>query len=304
LLAADFNLSVLEAARSSSPELLIAFKGVMLTPDTLRKVREQGIACYQYYPDNSVFCQPGVDPKSLAEYDCCFFTKKFSLTDVSQRLALREAQYLPHGYDPEVHRPLPLSEEDDREYGAEVAVLAVHTRGKERFLDELLGLKPELPLRIWGSGWDSRCKSRLVQRHVEGAPLFGQSYAKAIAAAKINLALLSEQAHGSSQGDQTTTRSFEIPACGGFMLHPRTADILELYEEGSEIECFASAAEALEKIQHYLAHPAERERIAARGHKRAVPGYSYDKRMQAIIAYHEQKHGSRRSKNLAGVAAL
>jgi spore maturation protein CgeB len=238
----------------------------------------------------------------MAEYDCCFFTKKFSIADVGQRVALREARYLPHGYDPEVHRPLPLSAEDEHAYGSEVAVLAVHTAGKERLLEELLRLNPDLPLRIWGAGWDSRCRSRLVKRHVEGAPLFGQCYAKAIAAAKINLALLMELTPGASAGDQTTTRSFEIPACGGFMLHPRNQDILELYEEGSELECFASPAEAIEKVQYYLAHPAERQRIAARGHERAVPAYCYDKRMQAILAYHEQKHASRRSRNLAGVA--
>jgi spore maturation protein CgeB len=304
LLRRDFNLSVLDAAKSLKPDLLIAFKGVMVQAATIRALREQGIRCYQYYPDNSVFAHAHFDPRTLEEYDCCFFTKKFSIGDANAQLALRDARYLAHGYDPELHRPLSLSAEDELCYGSEVGVLAVHTARKEAFLHQLLQLKSDLPLKIWGAGWDLRCRSQLVRRFVEGRPLIGQSYAKAICAAKVNLALLSERATGSSEDDQTTTRSFEIPACGGFMLHPRTSDILELYQEGTEIECFASTADALEKIEYYLNRPSERERIASRGHERAVPAYSYDRRMREIIAYHDHKSDISASSRLAGVAAL
>ena len=73
------------------------------------------------------------------------------------------------------------------------------------------------------------------------------------------------------------------------MLHQRTSDVLELYQEGSEIQCFESPEEALEKIEYYLEHPAEREEIARRGYERAVPAYSYDRRVREIVEYHERK---------------
>ena len=46
---------------------------------------------------------------------------------------------------------------------------------------------------------------------------------------------MSGGAPGSSEGDRTTTRTFEIPASGGFMLHERNEEVLSLYREGSEI---------------------------------------------------------------------
>jgi spore maturation protein CgeB len=291
LLRSEFNAEVLSAARRFQPDMLLTFKGNFVARDTLQSLRGAGLPLYQYYPDNSVFSQNLVDPRTMQEYDCCFFTKKFLLADSSRRLHLRNAVYLPHGYDPDIHAVPDLSEDDYRRFGSDVTAILAHTAGKEHFFHELLSLRPTLRLRIWGQGWKERCKSQLVRTKIEGAPIYGQAYAKALRAAKINLALLIEGTRGASNGDLTTTRSFEIPACGGFMLHKRNPDILELYEEGREIECFENASEALEKIDHYLDHPELREQIAANGHLRATPAYSYDERMRVIMAYHASAFG-------------
>jgi spore maturation protein CgeB len=95
---------------------------------------------------------------------------------------------------------------------------------------------------------------------------------------------------GASQGDETTTRTYEIPACGGFMLHERTDEVLELFEEGKEMACFGSIQELAEKINFYLAHPEERESIARAGYERCVPAYSYDHRMAEIIKWHVERY--------------
>ena len=55
------------------------------------------------------------------------------------------------------------------------------------------------------------------------------------------------------------------------MLHERNPDVLELFEEGKEIECYATVEELVEKIDYYLAHPEERKAIAEAGHRRCVP---------------------------------
>jgi spore maturation protein CgeB len=71
------------------------------------------------------------------------------------------------------------------------------------------------------------------------------------------------------------------------MLHERTPELLEIYDEDKEVACFGSLKELAEKIQYYLAHPQERESIARAGHARCVPAYSYDDRVRAILRYHE-----------------
>ena len=72
------------------------------------------------------------------------------------------------------------------------------------------------------------------------------------------------------------------------MLHERTPELQEFFDEGKEVACFGSAQELAQRIQHYLAHPQEREAIARAGHARCVPAYSYDNRVKQILTYYDR----------------
>lgn len=286
LLVREYNRAILAAGSSFRPDLVLAFKGAEVKASTLRTLGARGISLYNYYPDTSAFAHGSLLAQSLPEYDVVFHTKKFWTTDVSARLALKRTHFVPHGYDPEVHRPMPLTARDREDFGCDVSVIATHTAHKEKILHDLLRLRPALDLRIWGNGWH-RARSTGVLSRAEGHTLQGASYAKAIAAAKVNLALLSGVVSGSSQGDETTTRTYEIPACGGFMLHERTPELCELFEEGKEVTCYGDAGDIATALDSYLADPDARAVIAERGHARAVPRYAYDARMQEILAFAE-----------------
>ena len=65
---------------------------------------------------------------------------------------------------------------------------------------------------------------------------------------------------GASSGDLITARTFHIPACGGFMLHERTAEVREFFDEGRECAMFEGAAEMVAKVGYYLDHPTSARR--------------------------------------------
>jgi len=283
---------VLDSASSFTPDVLLAFKAPHLAPETLRTLRSREIALYNYYPDTSVFAHGTLLPQALPEYDCVFLTKKFLDRDIRARATLRQSFFLPHGYDAEIHQPRELDEKDLAKYGHDVGVVATYTSQKEEILDRLVSLRPDIDLQIWGNQWTERNRSARLSKFIRGAPLNGTSYAKALRAFRISLGIMSGVVQGASQGDETTTRTYEIPACGGFMLHERNDEVLELFEEGKEIACFGSPEELAEKIDYYLARPEERDAIAAAGHARCVPAYSYDNRMAEIIRWHEQNYSS------------
>ena len=291
IIADEYSNLILDNARSFKPDLLLAFKAPDLKAKTLKALRQQGIALYNYYPDTSVFAHRGNLPEALPEYDCVFFTKKFGERDVREKLHLRDTHFLPHGYDAELHYPHQLSEIDKKQYGCDVGVIATYTQYKENVLKNLVSKYPEIDLQIWGNQWE-KCQSPKLKKYIKGFPLTGSSYAKAIGTFRINLAIMSGKVRGASEGDQTTTRTYEIPACGGLMLHERSIEVLELYEEGKEIACFDSTTELVEKIEYYLAHPEKREEIARAGYARCVPAYSYDNRMMEILKWHQDHHGN------------
>ena len=287
----EYNDQILRAAQVFHPDILLAIKGNYLLPDTLRNIGSMKVGLYNYYPDTSAFTHGKWIPRTLSEYDCVFYTKPFWRQDVTRAIKLKDAYFLPHGYDPALHRPLRLGPRDIEDFACDVSFIAFHTGYKEEILSRLIGLRPTLNLSIWGAGWRQRCRAPQLQRCIRGFHLPGESYSRGIQAARINLGIMAGIVEGASSGDKTTMRTYSIPACGGFMLHERNDEVLELYEEGREIACFASVEELAEKIDYYLAHPEERARIAAAGRARCVPAYSYDNRMAEILRWHSERQG-------------
>jgi spore maturation protein CgeB len=136
-------------------------------------------------------------------------------------------------------------------------------------------------LRVWGRRWPRYAKSNEWARpYVCGNGAWGEDYLRALANTKIALGLL-----GKHIPETTTTRSFEIPAMGIFLLAERTDDHLALFKEGKEAEFFGDDEELKDKIRHYLENDEARERVAAAGRERCLrSGYSSAEQLAAIIA--------------------
>ena len=292
-LVKEFNHAVLRATETFQPDMTIAFKGTYLYSSTLQALHNRGIPLYNYFPDTSAFAHGKWLPGALKEYDCIFYTKRSWYSDFARQIPLKAGHFLPHGYDPSLHRPVQLDARDIADYGCDVSFIATHSRYKEGFLEELIHLRPSLNLCIWGNGWINRCESAPLRKFIKGFALTGDAYSRGIQAAQINLAIMSGPVMGASSKDLTTSRTYLIPAIGGFMLHERNSEVLNLYEEGKEIACFDSAKELAEKIEYYLAHPQEREAVSQGGRKRCVPAYSYDNRMAEILRWHFEHRANR-----------
>ena len=284
----EYNDMIVRTASEFRPDFLLAFKGSFVKASTLAQVRLLGVTLYNYYPDTSPTAHDRELADSIRAYDCIFYTKKFWGASVPDGLEGRPMVYVPHGYDADVHRMLPLQDNDMQFCGEQVTFVAGHTPHKEQLLSELVRFRPNISLQIYGPRWAESARSLNLRPHIRGVTLVGSQYAKAVGGAAICLGIMSGKVPGVVQGDETTTRSFEIPACGGFMIHERTPEILELYREDHEVVCFSSVEELADKIDYYLAHPEERRRIARAGHLRCVPAYSYDRRMAEILGHHMQ----------------
>lgn len=292
-MAEEFNLHVLSLAENFQPDIVLAFKGTYVYAKTLKSLSRRGIALYNYFPDTSAFAYGKWLPESLPEYDCIFYTKPFWYSDAIKRLKLKNGLFLPHGYDPVLHRKFEVDSRYISDCGCDVGFLAIHSKYKETLLDRLVRLRPNLNFFIWGEGWKDYCESPGLKGCIKGFGLYGERYSRAIQVIKINLAIMNGPCKGASSGDLTTSRTYLIPASGGFMLHERNPEVLALYKEHEEIECFDSAEELAEKIDFFLAHPQERERIARAGYGRCVPAYSYDNRMAELLEWHHERRAVR-----------
>jgi spore maturation protein CgeB len=276
-LVREYSEALVAEARNLRPHLFFVFKGRYVTAGTIRTIKQAGAVAINFFPDNSVWAHGQHIPRALPEYDWIFTTKSFGLADMESSLGIRHASFLPHSYDPEVHRPVELGREERAEYNCEVSFVGTWSPKKQRVLEKVCAARGSVKLRIWGGQWEHAGPS--LAGRIEGRGVFGLEYAKALVGSDINLCILSEARAGASSGDLITSRTFHIPATGAFMLHERTPELLAHFEEGKECGSFGDEDELVEKIDYYLARPAEREAVARAGYARSVAsGYCVDAR--------------------------
>jgi spore maturation protein CgeB len=279
----DFNTALTRGAEGLQPHLLFVCKGVLVEPPAIEAAKHAGALAVLWWPDVSFFAHGPSIPRAVPHYDWIFTTKTFGLGDLQVKFGFSRASFLPHAFHPEVHRKFRADASDDARYGCDVSFIGTWSPKKQLLLEALVAKRPDVKLKIWGMQWEKADPG--LARWVESREVLGAEYAKAIRLSKVNLGILSEARKGSSSGDLVTARTFHIPACGGFMLHERTAEVAEFFVEGRECGMFEGAAEMVEKVGYYLDHAAEREALAEAGHVRCLnSGNSVDDRARAMLA--------------------
>jgi spore maturation protein CgeB len=285
LLVRELTLRAQRLAQSFRPEGIFVYKGNVVHPDLIRFYKERGIPTVNVYPDVSFRTHGRYIPLALPLYDHIFTTKSWGVADMQQQLGAKSIGFLEHGFDPEIHRPLSLSDKDRKLYGCDVVFIGVWSPKKEKLLAHLKRALPSVRLVVWGSQW-GRSRSPEIATSLTGDEILGDEYSKALQGASICLGFLSEITMGASSGDLTTSRTFEIPACGAFMLHERNAESVRYFTEDKEAGFFESADELVEKVEFYLKHRDERLRVAACGRERCLQsGYSLDARMIRVESW-------------------
>ena len=86
------------------------------------------------------------------------------------------------------------------------------------------------------------------------------------------------------QSDIVTLRVFDVLACGGFLLAERSDDLLELFEPGVEVECYATLAELEDKVVYYLEHPEQAAALAGRGREAMCARHRIRDRVSRMLA--------------------
>lgn len=271
------NAAIVSAARRVKPDVLWLDKGIFVRRRTIETIKTENPDCFVigFSPDD-MYARHNRSyqfDRQMDLYHAFLTTKSYNVAEL-QSSGCANVVFVPNAYDPRTHRPMPLDTEAQR-LGAAVAFIGTYEPDRAKFLRKLA--LAGIPVRIWGADWQ-KWRDRPPGAVVEGRPIYGDDYARAISATAINLTFLRK-----TNRDLQTTRSIEIPAAGGFMLAERTDEHRELFEEGVEAEFFGSDAELIEKCRYYLAHPEERQRIADAGRRRCLTS-SYDYRSRLSIA--------------------
>lgn len=249
-------------------DLIWVEKGVWIYPETLQAFKEAtGARVLHYTPDAQFVIQRSRHfLASIPLYDVFVTTKEWEV-DAYKQAGAKRVLLTYQGYDSRFY-PRAVSDQERTQYASDVCFIG-HTQ--PHYAQRLKALSTiGIQLRIWGNAWPAYAKRHPWARGLVNSGLWGESYPVALSCAKIGLGLL-----GKHIPETSTTRSFEIPATGTFLLAERTALHQQLFEEGKEAEFFSSDDEMIDKVKFYLAHDEARRRIAAAGRARCErSGYS------------------------------
>jgi spore maturation protein CgeB len=278
------NHAILQGAEREQANVLLCDKVLSLRPATLRKLRQSSVVTVDFVIDDPF--GPRRDPgwrlyrRTIAEFDLTGVQRDVSIADYRQRGA-REVVRIRTSYEPTVHYPPPVAAAaavysaeapaavypamwSDLDRDRQVSFIGTPYDNRGDFLTRLW--RAGVPVDVSGSRphWQAALPPDVFAAVFRVGELKGAAYREAIWRSRINLAFITH-----SNRDQVAHKSFEITACGGFLLAERTPEHLACFREDEEAVFFSDLEECRAKIDRYLNDEPARARIAAAGQRRA-----------------------------------
>jgi spore maturation protein CgeB len=150
-------------------------------------------------------------------------------------------------------------------------------------------------VETWGTGWGVRRWHRAaakapVVRSVGGRRILSRAQERTRAdqqqmieifgTSRVNINLTDSSQAGEAQ---IKGRTFEVPACGGFLLTGWAQELEAYFEPGREVAVFRDTDELVDKSRFYLDHEESRRQIALAGYQRTVAEHTYERRLSELI---------------------
>jgi spore maturation protein CgeB len=259
LYAMAVNAKLRRAAEEHRPDIVWLENSMWVYPWTLRCLRRHA-GSLVYYNTDDIFAPRSffwLHRLGMRLHNLYLTTNRMNVLEIRQRYGVRTMR-VGMGYESTLHAP-PAGV--DGRQGSQPSIVFVghwepHTEGYIIALQ-----RAGLPVRVRGMLW-SKARNPALR---SAKPVPHERYVDTIASADIALCFLSRRNRNESTG-----RSFEIPAIGTFMLAERTAEHEFLYGDGKGAALFSTEEELVAKARYYLDHPKERRAIAAAGHARCL----------------------------------
>lgn len=272
--------AVLERLSEHPVDVLICLAQAPLSPRALTEIRQRGIITAMWFVEDY---QRFLTWKMLAPYfDYMFLIQRGEALTQVQAAGAGAVRYLPVGCDPEIHRPLALSAEDTARFGSALSFVGAGYNNRRHVFAHYA----RRDFKIWGTEWPM-CPpfDKMVQER--GRRVEPDEYVKVFNSSQININLHSSTERDGVEpfGDFVNPRTFELAACGAFQLVDDREYLPECFEPGREVATFRDVHELEQRIDYYLAHPAERLAIASAGRQRALAEHTYVHRLRAMLEH-------------------
>ncbi|MGA8481742.1 MAG: glycosyltransferase [Chthoniobacterales bacterium] len=274
-------------ARNRVDLLFTYFYNACVLPGTIRQIASQRTVTLNWFCNASY--QFHLVSEIAPEYQFCLVPEKSRLADY--RLVGANPIYCQEAANPDVYRPYP-------EEGRYDAGFVGQAYGERPGLVQWL-IEQRVDVQVWGAGWEFFRKRRpslkparwgnettpKIPGRFIGGVLSDEDLVRTFSRTKVNLGFAAcwTEERSKERITQVRLRDFEVPMSGGFYLTEYQEELGEFFDVDSEIACYRSKEELLEKIHFYLKRPHLRNQIRQAGRRRCLNDHTWEKRFERVF---------------------
>ncbi|MFC7678025.1 DUF3880 domain-containing protein [Paenibacillus sp. GCM10028914] len=284
LTVANPSEDVVALARKVKPDLILVLNGVVVEEDTVKKLRQNGFKTAVWFTDDPYYTDWTVSIAPRYEY---IFTLESSCLPFYRKLGCQQVHHLPFAVNPKVFHPkhVPSS------YQSDICFIGTAYWNRVEMIDRLAPILKNKKVLISGWWWDRlQSYSLLADKIRLGDWMTPEETASYYNGAKIVINL-----HRSSEDDtinangrkipafSVNPRTFEISGCTTLQLSDVRSDLGQVYSTETEIGTYSSHEELIDKIEYYLRHEKERQKVAFNSLIRTRKDHTYHKRLRTML---------------------
>jgi len=279
------NRNFLHMVREESPDLLFVVKGDHLIPHTLNTLKnELQIPIISYIWDDPFYSHAGLYPddyrkfnfeRGMHIYDYIFVFDPYYVEEIKQRGRMNTG-YLPLATDPKRYEVMPISKEDESDFGYDICFVGVPDPNRVKVLDGLSQYK----LGVYGDGWTKYFlrRGKKIPPYYRGKAI-DEKVIKIYRSSKIVLNI-----HYPEAKEGLNTRTFDILACGACELVDYQKSLSTHFKIGEEIISYRNLEELHQLVAYYCQNIQELKEISEKGRKRILRDHTWHHRVEKIIA--------------------
>lgn len=263
-----------------NPKIIWVFKGMEITPKSLKWAKEKGIKLVNYNPDNPfIFTGKGSGnanvTNSIELYDF-HFTYNLAVKKQLEEKFMAKTDFLPFGYEMD-NKSLNL-------YIKEKEIIKVCFLGnpdkiRAKFINSLA--INGVSIDVFGNNWKNFLNHNNITAY---APVYGDDQWRVLRKYRIQLNLM--RIHNINSHNM---RTFEIAGVGGIQLAPCTFEHQLFFEDGKEIFLYKNLKECLQQI-HFLLNLTPQKALEFRNYaQKAAEEKKHQYKNRAEQAYNKLK---------------
>lgn len=279
--------TMLADAEAHRPDFMLVMNGLHVFPEDhleqVRQIRALGIRTAIWFVDDPYFTE---NTALICQAYDVVFTHEMSCVRFYHDLGAAKVHYLPLAASARIYYPRRVK----REHQHDICFIGNAFWNRVKLFDHLAPFLADKRVLIVGGEWDRLTRLDVLGPFIRPGFMAPEETAQYYNGSKIVINMHRPTDPGQDNrnthqlsAESINPRTYEIAACGTLQMTDVRKDLGRYYRPGYDIETYSGAEELQIKLDYYLKHDWERERMAWRALYTTMQKHMYSNRMEELL---------------------